>query len=45
MGAVLSWKYEAMTICSRPMNTLSTKYSKSWSRVSGVSIVAWAKRS
>lgn len=29
-------------ICSRPMNTLSTKYSKSWSRVSGVSMVASA---
>ena len=27
-------------ICSRPMNTLSTKYSKSCSRVSGVSMVA-----
>lgn len=29
-----------MMICSRPMNTLSTKYSKSCSRVSGVSMVA-----
>ena len=29
-------------ICSRPMNTLSTKYSKNWSRVSGVSMVASA---
>lgn len=42
MSRALSWQYEVMTTWSRPMKTLSTKYSKNWSRVSTVSMVACA---